>query len=159
MSKLVTFMLAIYVVAIAGAFFIDGKDGKPIASMEKTKNLALGKLDFIKDVVDIDYDSVQSDIVDSGSAGVYRWKSENGAWVYGDSPPNTNTAELVMIDTQANILASNKPARAEHDNTASPNTKGLANIPVLGTVEATKDIKKQISELKKQIQARESQMR
>ena len=152
-------MLIIYVVAIAGAFFIEGTDGKPIVSMEKTKSLAIEKLEFIKDVVDIDYGSVKSNLVGSGSAGVYRWKSEKGAWVYGDSPPNANTAELVTIDTQANILASHKPAGAEQDNTGSSATKGLANIPILGTIEATKNIKKQISELEKQIQARDSQMR
>ena len=151
-------MLIIYVVAIAGAFFIKGTDGKPIVSMEKNKRLALEKLDFIKDVVDIDYDSIQSDLTGSGSTGVYRWKSENGTWVYGDSPPNANTAELVTIDTQANILVSNKPTGAEQNNTASPARKGLANIPILGTIEATKNIKKHISELEKQIQARDSQM-
>ena len=155
-------MLMIYVVAIAGAFFIDGPDGKPIVTMEKTKSLALEKLDFIKDVVDVDYDSVQKDVSNSGfgsgsGSDVYRWKSESGAWVYGDSPSNVNTAELVTIDTESNILPSN--TQAEQNSPATPDDNGLANIPVLGTVQATKNIKEQIGDLEKTIQEREAQMR
>jgi hypothetical protein len=111
------FMLLILVAAVAAPYFIKGRDGKPL-------------MEFGKESLDI--------LSTEKTRQQYqKWQDENGVWHFGDDIPEGVQAEVVNVDTAANIIRSVKIAREEEEERDTPAKISTPSLPIPMTVDPT----------------------
>lgn len=102
-------MLVILVVAMMAPYFIKGRDGKPL--------MAFGPEQPI-DILSSEKTRQQ----------YMKWQDENGMWHFGDEVPEGVVAQVVSVDTAANVIRSVKlPEKVpeEKEETDKGNTSGV----------------------------------
>jgi hypothetical protein len=107
MGLIIKVILAILVIALAAAFFIEGKDGKPLLTLDELQQPdALPRIkDKVTDLVDED---------NSRSAGskdkIYRWRDEEGNLHFSNiEPVDKSAVKTVEVDPGVNVIGSDDP--------------------------------------------------
>jgi hypothetical protein len=107
MKLFVKIFLLILIIILIAPFFIQGRDGKPLITLDELqKPGALGKMtDRVSDLVD---DSVQQ-----GSAGkdrIYTWRDDQGRLHYSNiEPANKTGVNMLEVEPDINVIGSDDP--------------------------------------------------
>lgn len=109
-------MLVILVVAMAAPYFIKGRDGKPL--------MAFGPEQPV-DILSSDKTRQQ----------YMKWQDENGLWHFGDEVPEGVVAQVVSVDTAANVIRSVKLPEKEPEEKAKADKESTTGIPLPMTVQ------------------------
>lgn len=166
MSKYVSLIGALLLLCVV-PFFLKDAQGEPIMSWAFIQQ-QLGKglepfqeaADGVKDAAGVETEPTPS--------GIYKWQDKNGKWHFGDAP--RQGAEEVRINPNVNIVqlpTAKKPDEEESSgpsvtvlkdkNTADANDIGLSANP-LERIKDGIELKSQVDELTKQIEARNKAM-
>ena len=109
MGLLVKIILAILVIVLIAPFFIEGRDGKPLITLEELQDPEAlpGVVDKVSDLVS-----------DGGSKGsskdrIYSWRDEQGRLHYSNVEPTQKTGiKAVEVDPNINVIGSGDPEKS-----------------------------------------------
>lgn len=109
-------MLMILVVAMAAPYFIKGRDGKPLMAFGPEKPV---------------------DILSSAKTRqqYMKWQDENGLWHFGDEVPEGVVAQVVSVDTAANVIRSVKLPEKEPEEKEKTDKGNTPGVPLPMTVQ------------------------
>lgn len=131
-------IFVLFLGAIIAPMFIKGPDGEPIMSIS----------DWIPEKPDVSSLSSSSE----GQAAFYRYQDAEGNWQYTDRPPEGVNAELVEVNTNANVIQSVE-AKPKETARAEASAPGVA-----GYVDNMKDVMQDAEDVQKLMDDREGQL-
>ena len=107
MKLFVKIFLLILIIILIAPFFIQGRDGKPLITLDELqKPGALGKMtDRVSDLVD---DSVQQG--SNGKDRIYTWRDDQGRLHYSNiEPANKTGVNMLEVEPDINVIGSDDP--------------------------------------------------
>ncbi|WP_396588185.1 hypothetical protein [Bermanella sp. R86510] len=114
-------ILLALMLALVGPFFIKDQSGQPLWSLQKWYNQGKDHLQRYTKQVE---QSISSDAIEPSGPSLYRYKDENGAWIYTDTKPDNQDAELITLtDSITEVKAFSLPKPKNQSETSQPATE------------------------------------
>jgi hypothetical protein len=139
MKLFIKLMLLVVVAAVAAPFFISGRDGRPILSLDRLRAPHSSAPDIGNTEDSLTENVDETDEVSGKPVEVFKWQDENGAWHFSDTQEQGQAAQTVTVDPNASVvhlppiknpeIEEQNAVAADNNRRESPNSAASDSAP------------------------------
>jgi len=135
-----SFVKLMLLVAVAALFFISGRDGRSLLSLDRLRAPHSSAPDTGNSEDGLTENADETDEVSSKPVEVFKWQDENGVWHFADTKEQGQAAQTVTVNPNASVVhlpplknpefdGQNAAAAADDDHRESLNSAASDSTP------------------------------